>query len=266
MQHSIMDPEARYIWNHRIRQMRAFNSYTTQHSTMDLEDRDIWDERDQSAECVEEREGYLECLYPDVAQEPFEFNYEAAMGLVWWGDAHLLNSRGNIVRRRNDEEERRQWVTGHSRIVTLRPERMAGRRAEVEEQSDDESDDGILIPRLDPDSFDRRLPHERVMMAQVPPERSEIFEPGQPMDWSDAIRRVEALQRSTAEMRLSLDRLEDAIGGVFRRTHGLENTAEEVRPSEEIEEAGLEPSDELENEDVEMDGAVTPQSDSGSSR
>lgn len=168
--------------------------------------------------------------------------------------------------RGDDEEEVRRWATGHSRIVRLRLEGTAGQRAVVEEEIDDQSEQGIFLPMIAPDSFDRRLPQDQAMMVQVPPERSEIFEPGRPIDWSDATRRVEALQRRTAEMRLSLDRLEDAIGGVFRRARGSENTAQEVGSRERIEEAGLEPTGELENEDVEMDGSVAPQSDSGSSR
>ncbi|GIZ45862.1 hypothetical protein CKM354_000901000 [Cercospora kikuchii] len=188
-----MDPETRHIWRERIRQMRAFSPNTTQYSTMDPETRSIWNQRiqrmeaagEENVEYVEEREGYLECLYQDIAQEPFEFNYEAAMGLAWAMRAH--------------------------------------------------------------------------------PERSEIFEPGEMLDWNDIVGRVEELESDTTEMMLSPEQLEDAIERLSRRIHGPDSTVQEVEAGERIEEAGLEAREGLENEGVEMDEGVTPQSGSGSS-
>lgn len=146
---------------------------------------------------------------------------------------------------------------------------MAGLRAQIAEGSDGESDedsdedsDGSL---MDEYSLHRwRQDHAWAMGA--PPGRSEIFEPGEIVDWNDIVGRVEELEGNTSEMILSPEQLEDAIERLSRRIHGPGNTAQEVGPGERSQEAGLESSEELENEDVEINGAVTPQSDSNSSR
>ncbi|GIZ45861.1 hypothetical protein CKM354_000901000 [Cercospora kikuchii] len=255
-----MDPETRHIWRERIRQMRAFSPNTTQYSTMDPETRSIWNQRiqrmeaagEENVEYVEEREGYLECLYQDIAQEPFEFNYEAAMGL------------GNIVRRRDDEEERRRWVTRHTRMVTLRYRGMAGLRARIAEESDEDSDDDSDGSLMDEYSL-HRWRQDQAWAMRAHPERSEIFEPGEMLDWNDIVGRVEELESDTTEMMLSPEQLEDAIERLSRRIHGPDSTVQEVEAGERIEEAGLEAREGLENEGVEMDEGVTPQSGSGSS-